>query len=133
MKNPIIQWSSAVYQRLANSSELEELGVKVFTYVPQDTKYPYIYLGEMIISDYSTKTTKGFNLINYISIYAEERGNKQAIILSHIVKELLESPELILKYYTLVSIRLLNCHISTLQERNICQSILKIKSIIEEI
>lgn len=132
MKNPIIQWSNAIYQLLANSKELENLGVNVFTYVPQDTKYPYIYLGQMNISDHSTKTSNGFNLINEINIYSQERGNKQSVIISHIVKELLESSSLNLKYYTLINLKLLSCHISQLPERNICQSVLKIKSIIEE-
>jgi uncharacterized protein DUF3168 len=110
------QLQEAIYEKLINDNELSKKIKGVYTHVPQDTKYPYVYLGKSKLKDFSTKTTKGLQIILDIAIYTNENGNRELISIMEKIEKII-SGNLILPDYCLTSSKLRLCRIS--QETNL--------------
>lgn len=65
--NPSIGLQKAIY------SKLDRTGYKVFEIVPSNEKFPYIQIGEEILTDYNTKTD---NLtVHNLTVHTWSKGN----------------------------------------------------------
>lgn len=70
----------SIYQTLSSDTALSALlgGAKIYDYVPQRTRPPYITIGMSMEQDWSTSTENGREHIITLHSWTENRGQKQA-------------------------------------------------------
>jgi len=68
----IAELQGAVYQRLKTL-----LPVAVYDDVPSQASFPYVVVGEDIVSDYSTKERFGGNVLIAVHVFSLYRGMKE--------------------------------------------------------
>jgi len=67
----------AVYDVLSADATLMATVSGVFDFVPQNTDYPYVTIGNSRLTDYSTVTTTSFRQTLNIQVYSRSRGRKE--------------------------------------------------------
>jgi hypothetical protein len=73
----LITYQKALYQAL------KKQGINVYDYVPFEAPLPYVRLDYSQVYNDGTKTTELFNIIQYINVFSEYKGQKE-------VKEIIE-------------------------------------------
>lgn len=86
----------AIYAALNGDATLGAMINGVFDHVPQDTEYPYVTIGEMRASDYSTKTTAGVQIDFSVNVYSRGKGSKSCLDIITRVNDLLHDVDLTL-------------------------------------
>ena len=56
---------------------IKSLGYDVYDYVPLNTQLPYIRLDSLQALDDSTKTSEGYEVLQYINIFSSYKGQKE--------------------------------------------------------
>ncbi len=67
----------AVYDVLSADATLMATVSGIFDFVPQDTDYPYVTIGNSRLMDYSTVITTSFRQTLTIQVYSRSRGRKE--------------------------------------------------------
>lgn len=73
---------------------LSSTGYNVFDDVPDDTTYPFISIGYSQTLDDSTKTNDGYEILQYIDIYSNYRGQKEIKEISQKVLQTIENSDI---------------------------------------
>lgn len=73
----ILKVQKSLYDRLTSFTPLTDKVEGVFDYVRENQKMPYVALGEIIAVPYSTKTSKGEEVVQTIYIFSEAKGKKE--------------------------------------------------------
>lgn len=108
----ILQIQSELYNKLSS------LEYPVYDYVSDDSRMPYIRLGYMNLKEYSCKTAEGIELIQYIDIFSNYKGQKQT---REIMNQIMDIMNQFKKTYQDLHISLKNTEI--LEEKDKDQSI----------
>lgn len=95
----------SVFQKLSGDTTLTGLINGVFDRSLQEQNYPYVTLGESLISDWSTKTTNGTEQIIVLRVWSREGGRKQVEIIMERIHTLLHDPVMTVDGQTLISMR----------------------------
>ncbi len=101
----IWQLQKAVYVALDGDASLSALVNGVFDFVPEDTEFPYVVIGDAGTRDWSTVTTKGAEITLEIDSYSRERGSKELLEIMTLVQDILHDVNLALTGHTLVNLR----------------------------
>lgn len=56
----------------------EALSVPVYDYVPQGTAFPYVSIGEDVVSTWNSDTEQGFDIVLNIHVWSRYAGFKEA-------------------------------------------------------
>ena len=56
---------------------IKSLGYDVYDYVPTDAPMPFVRLDYNLIMDDGTKTTEGYEILQYINIFSIYKGQKE--------------------------------------------------------
>lgn len=67
----LITYQKTIYQKV------KSLNYSVYDYVPLDSQLPYIRLDYNQTLDDSTKTSEGYEVLQYINIFSNYRGQKE--------------------------------------------------------
>lgn len=67
--------------------QLSTLNYPVYDYIPTDAEMPYIKLGYMNMQDYSCKTNDGIQVMQYIDIFSNYKGQKETKEIMHQVMD----------------------------------------------
>lgn len=81
----LFEVQEAIYARLT-----AELGNKVFDYVPEDTKFPYVVIGRLQSTPERTKTTVGERVEVELDIWSSAKGKKETISIVNLIKDALD-------------------------------------------
>ena len=73
---------------------LSTLKYSVYDEVPKDAKCPYIEIGYCDADDDSCKTNNGLDALQYIDIYSDYRGQKEAKEIAENVNNLLQNKKI---------------------------------------
>lgn len=57
---------------------IKSLGYDVYDYVPLDAPMPFVRLDYNLIMDDGTKTTEGYEILQYINIFSDYNGQKES-------------------------------------------------------
>jgi hypothetical protein len=96
----------AIFAALSISSDLQALiGNRLFDYVPPDSAFPYVVLGDGSESDWSTATEDGTEHAIQIDVWSREPGHKEAKQIADAVRAILNNATLTVTGATLVDIR----------------------------
>lgn len=90
------QWEiqQAIYDDLTASEQLMERIEGVFDHVPQNTKYPYVVIGEDTGLQWDTDTSDGVNSTITVHVWSRERGRKETKEIMDIIHRVLHRSEL---------------------------------------
>lgn len=124
-------FQQAVYQVLTGDSTLSALIDAVYDRAPQGSPFPYITLGEMDISDWSTKTSTGTEILLNIHIWSRSGGRKETADISDRVYRLLHQASLSVSGQVLVQIRYLSSDIHLEDDGITYQGVMRFRSLLE--
>ena len=62
---------------------IKSLGYDVYDYVPTDAPMPFVRLDYNLIMDDGTKTTEGYEILQYINIFSDYKGQKESKDIIH--------------------------------------------------
>ena len=102
----------AIFAALSASSELQALignPPRLFDFVPTDSAFPYVVLGDGSESDWSTATEDGTEHAIQIDVWSREPGHKEAKQIADVIRATLNNATLSISGATLIDIR----HLST--------------------
>jgi len=96
----------AIFATLSASSDLQTLiGNRLFDYVPPDSAFPYVVLGDGAESDWSTSTEDGTEHSIQIDVWSREPGHKEAKQIADVIRAALNNSSLTVSGATLIDIR----------------------------
>ncbi|MBV9571446.1 MAG: DUF3168 domain-containing protein [Alphaproteobacteria bacterium] len=96
----------AIFAALSASSELQALiGTCLFDFVPRESVFPYVVLGDGGESDWSTATETGSEHAVQIDVWSRSAGHEEAKQIAEIVRATLHNAVLAISGATLIDIR----------------------------
>lgn len=103
----------AIFAALSASSDLQALiGNRLFDYVPPDSVFPYVVLGDGSEADWSTATENGTEHAIQIDVWSREPGHKEAKQIADVIRTTLNNAALAVSGVTLIDIRYLTTDFS---------------------
>jgi hypothetical protein len=102
----------AIVNACAGDGELMAIVTGVYDRPPQGTLFPYITLGEMTGSDWSTKTTTGMEYAIALHVWSREGGRKEAAAIMESLHALFHQANLTVDGQSLVMLRFVSSGIS---------------------
>ena len=98
----------AIYAALAVATDLQALigdPPRLFDYVPRDSDFPYVVIGDATQSDWSTATEDGTEHQLTINAWSRSTGHKEAKTIAEIIRVTLNNAALSVSGATLIDIR----------------------------
>jgi Protein of unknown function (DUF3168) len=92
MGTSILNLQDAILNRLKSNQFIVDKGVGVYDYVPKDTGYPRITLGEDTINNWSTKTNYGEDITHTLHVWSQYKGKKEVKEIMNLILESLNEP-----------------------------------------
>lgn len=65
----------------------------VYDYIPENPKYPYIYINDCVMQEDGCKTTPGYDVSVYLNIVSNYKGKKEIYEISQDIFETLKNIE----------------------------------------
>ena len=121
---------TAVYQRLSGDSALMALVEGVYDRPPQGSSYPYVTLGDIALSDWSTKNTNGFEAMLTLHIWSRGGGRKEVASVAERIYALLHRAGLSVSGQALVQMRFAASDIELLDDGVTYQAQLRFKALL---
>lgn len=99
----------AIYARLVADEAVAELvAARIYDNVPGDTAFPYVTLGEALVSDWSAGEARGAEHRLVFNAYSRGGGRSEAKAIMGALNAVLHEAELELEGFTLVNLRFLD-------------------------
>ncbi len=120
----IWQLQKAIYTRLSTDGTL--LGLvnnNVYEHVPQKTDYPFVSIEMGAARDWSTKTTKGSDIIVHVHSFTNDRGSKNCLGVMDRIYVLLHDVNLTVTGYNFVLVRFQEAQIIDRREASVYHGI----------
>ncbi|SER19963.1 Protein of unknown function [Faunimonas pinastri] len=97
----------AVYAALSSDALLVTLlgGSRIYDEVPRNAAAPYVHLGEMTASDWSTSTEEGAEIAFAHAVWTRDPGRSSGLAIAERLVELLHEADLPLDGHRLVNLR----------------------------
>ena len=105
MSNPTYNIQDGIYNKLTASTSLNDLVTGIYDYIPSQTEYPYIKLGDMTEVPWDTFSKRGETNTTTIHVFSDFRGNKETLNIMDKVSTLLEAADFTVTGYNLVYCR----------------------------
>ena len=98
----------AILGALSGSGDLQALiGDGLFDFVPPDSDFPYVVLGDGTETDWSTSTEGGTEHSVQIDVWSREAGHKEAKQIADVIRATLNNAALTISGAALIDIRYL--------------------------
>jgi Protein of unknown function (DUF3168) len=98
----------AIYAALAASPDLQSLigdPPRLYDYVPRDSAFPYVVLGDGSESDWSTATEDGTEHVLQIDVWSRTTGHREAKQIAGVIRATLNDAPLSVSDAALIDIR----------------------------
>ena len=103
----------AIFAAFSASADLQALvGNRLFDFVPPDSTFPYVVLGDGNESDWSTSTEDGSEHTVQIDVWSREPGHKGAKQIADVIRAVLNNAALTITGTALIDIRYLSTDFS---------------------
>src|SRR3954468_11425461 len=100
----------AIFAALSSSPDLQALiGNRLFDFVPPDSAFPYVVLGDGSEADWSTATEDGTEHTIQIDVWSRQPGHREAKQIADVIRSVLNNAALIVTGAALIDIR----HVTT--------------------
>jgi len=122
----------AIFAALSASSDLQALiGNRLFDFVPPDSIFPYVVLGDGNESDWSTATEDGTEHAVQIDVWSREPGHKEAKEIADVIRATLNNAALTVTGATLIDIRHLTTDFSRESDGQTFQARIRFRAVTE--
>ena len=101
----LLEIQQVIYDVLSGDATLGAMVTGVYDYVPQDTAYPYVVIGDMDGRDWSASGLDGLESRASIEAYSRYGGRKEALQIMESIHSLLHDGSLTMSGHALVSMR----------------------------
>ncbi len=98
----------AIYEKLTASSSLMSSVSGIFDYVPEDTAFPFIIIGDVKATDLSNLAKGGIEHRISVNIFSREGGKKQAASIMGILEGLLHNSSISVSGQTCVAMEFIS-------------------------
>ncbi len=107
LSSPALSLRAAIHTALAEDMPLLGLlgGPRIFDVPPKDAAFPYVALGEALVSDWSTGTEAGTEHALTLHVFSRSGGRVEAFLLAAGVQHALHDVPLMLKGHHLANLR----------------------------
>ncbi|WP_341989967.1 DUF3168 domain-containing protein [Azorhizobium sp. AG788] len=96
----------AIHARLAADTPLQALvGNAIHDVPPKDAAFPFVTLGEAVVSDWSTATEGGSEQALTLHVFSRQGGRAEALAIASAVQEALHEAPLALDGHRLANLR----------------------------
>src|ERR1041384_5327301 len=98
----------AVYAALASNADLQALigfPPRLFDYMPRESAFPYLVLGDETCSDWSTATELGSEHLFTVHAWSRNAGHREAKQIADIIRTALHNASLPVTDCTLIDLR----------------------------
>jgi hypothetical protein len=96
----------AIFAALSASGDLQALiGDRIFDYVPPNSTFPYVVLGDGNEIDWSTATEEGTEHAAQIDVWSREPGHKETKQIADVIRAILNNAALTITGAILIDIR----------------------------
>lgn len=129
----ILEFPKLLYNKLASNNQLNQMVSGIFSYVPKDTKFPYIYIGKMSAIDWSTKSSQGIQLLFNVHLFSQAQTNKEILEILSLLNDYLDKWEVKLGNRYFVSVKLIASDIEQESDVVAFHAISRFKTNIEEL
>lgn len=93
IETALLPLQEAIYKRLNEDTELQEFITGVYDHVNKDTSFPYVTIGEPLVSPFETKTSYSENIPWVLHCYSDDEGKRESmLILNQMIKALTKQP-----------------------------------------
>ena len=91
----LFEFQKALFARLGAT------GLTILDYVPINEPFPYVVIGEIVVTPLRTKTTDGLTITQKIDCYTESRGKPRLFEMMNLIAGALEAPMNVNGYYNI--------------------------------
>lgn len=102
--NMFLEIQKFLYQKLAGNKDLVQ-DLRIFSQIPKNTPYPYLYLGRFTVVNRSLKGLLRMHFVNEIHLYSQEHSLEEILIWMDEIKQTLR----------MENVALPKCHISEVE------------------
>ena len=88
----MLELQTAIYARLDSSAQLKKAVTGIYDYVPEETSFPYVVIGEVVSEPWNTKTTDGEAVTISLDIWSDQRGKKETFSIMKLIEQALKDP-----------------------------------------
>lgn len=92
MQTALLELQKALFARLTSNAELMEVVKGVYDYVPEQTSFPYVSLGEVTNTAFDSKTSIGENIVWPIHTWSMYRGKAESYQIINLILAALKEP-----------------------------------------
>jgi len=110
MAKSTLALQTGLYERLVSDVQLKALvgdPPRIYDHVPQGTVFPYITIGDIQTTDWSTSTENGEDHRIIVHSFSRYKGRKEAREIEKRIYELLHDGDLSMTEHTLIRMRFL--------------------------
>ena len=105
MSDHSLELQKSIFNRLDGDSTLQNLVTDVYDFVPENTAFPYVKVGEETSLDNGTKTLQGNEHTLVIHTFSQYRGSKEVKNIMSRIYALLHESSLSVSGASLVNLR----------------------------
>ena len=122
----------AVYSALTDNNDLMEIVTGVYDYVPERTRYPYVFIEFEIAENISNLARQKYEISGKIVAYSIDTSRKKALDIMELVKESMNQDEIIVLGYEVVLVKQVAEKTRINEERNLFEVEAEFKIIVEK-
>ena len=124
----------AIYAALSASTDLQTLigdPPRLFDYVPRDSAFPYVVLGDGSEADWSTATEDGTEHAVQIDVWSRTPGHRETKQIAAILHDMLHNAALTVTGATLIDIRHLTTAFARQSDGQTMRATLRFRAVTE--
>jgi hypothetical protein len=135
MSSASLALQQAIFAALSANADLQALigdPPRLFDFVPRDSAFPYVVIGDGSETNWSTATEAGSEHAVAVNVWSRATGHKEAKEIAEIVRSALDNAALSLTGFTLIGIRHLASEFARQPDGQTWRASLRFRAVTEE-
>jgi hypothetical protein len=135
MSSASLALQQAIFAALSANSDLQALigdPPRLFDFVPRDSAFPYVVIGDGTESNWSTATEAGSEHAVVLNVWSRSTGHKEAKQIAEVLRAALDNASLSLTGFALVGIRHLATDFARQPDGQTFRATLRFRAVVEE-
>ena len=132
---PGLSLQQAVFTALSGSTALVNYlgGAKIYDDIPEQTPFPYVTIGQSLMTDWSTATDTGREHLLRLHVWSRDAGGSEAQVITEEIIIVLHEAALVLQDNTLINMRFTGADMLRDPDGKTHHSILRFRAVTEPV
>jgi len=113
IKTSLDALQAALYDQLSEDTALTIKVKGIYDYVPENTKYPYVVIGDPTVSPFATKTSHGEEILVNLHSYSDYKGKSETYGILNLMIQAITKTDLQLEGFTFIRLELEGMNVIT--------------------